>query len=81
MRSIIYLMMTSLIGQVAALAFTPLLSRIYSVSEFGMLGLAVSIGGMAGIILSAKSEMLMLREESEDVNQYYSDSVNFCFLM
>lgn len=81
MKSILYLIATSLVGQMVALLCTPILSRLYSVSDFGLLGIAVSIGGVVGIALSSKSEMLMLRGDESEIERLYSNSVNLSFFL
>ncbi len=70
-RKITVLSLGTLIGQAILVGVTPLLSRIYTPSDFAVLGLLVTFFGVLGIISSLRYELLFpLAKTQQDFNRY-----------
>lgn len=66
-RSVLTLMTGTTIAQAIPIAFTPILTRIYTPEDFGILALFVAIIGVFGAIANGRYELaIMLPEKDED---------------
>jgi O-antigen/teichoic acid export membrane protein len=69
------------IAQIVAIAVAPILSRIYSPSDFGILALFVSLSGILGAIACFRYEMsIMLPDSKEEADTQLILSIVVAFL-
>lgn len=81
-RSVLTLMMGATIAQAIPVLVSPILTRLYSPSDFGILSLFVSIVTIFGAIVNGRYELaIMLPKEEEDAVNVFALSIFIAFLL
>jgi O-antigen/teichoic acid export membrane protein len=66
-KNILTLMTGTTIAQAIPIAISPILTRLYTPADFGMLGLFIAITSILGVVANARYELaIMLPEEKDD---------------
>ena len=80
-KNVLTVMTGTVIGQLIPVLATPLLSRLYSAEQFGILALYMSISALFVLIASGRYEMaIMLPPEKEKANNLVGLSLSFTVL-
>ena len=69
-KNILTLMSGTVLAQAIPIAITPILSRIYTEEDFGILAIYVSIATIVSVIATGRYEMAILlpREDEDAIN-------------
>lgn len=81
-RSILPLMSGTIIAQVIPVAISPILTRIYTPEEFGVLALYVAILSVVTVIANMRYEIAIVQpERDEDARALFHLSLLICFVL